>query len=510
MEQFTLSRHTEEACDELCLPRRVPAIQPFNVMHNCATRIAFVLLAAAALVYSRPVQVGNTNSDSPAGETAAARSLLAEAKEAALQIRGDYQRGLVLEEIGAAEVKAGDLNAALDTAVLAYPHSMGTLAAIGERLGDSGDIAQARAVVTRLKGDGDSTVYAFMSQRQAAKGNVAGALRTTESIRAPEVRSTALQWIAKQQGLEGDYDGARKTMALARAAHVERSEIDGEALVVFESQLSRGETQAARATIAALKSTTSRAGALLAGAEELRKRGDAREAAVWLEDALNGLKAGPESNLFIYFSIPLRVKLGRKEDAMSAAGGLSGEMRSKGYAAVAVTCAEMKDAACVKASVARLNSSVESEREDEDLSRFVAHMMVLNVTAALIDNDQLDAASRLLNDIERHLDDTYSKIAVESEVQLQRAVIQALTGKFEEARLLVMKMPADSSTEARRGTALRMLALLHAKKSGPTSPRQWAVALSEPVDRAYALLGIAQAQLGIGDAKLTYSAIQIH
>jgi tetratricopeptide (TPR) repeat protein len=443
--------------------------------------------------------------------TTEARGVLAEAKAAALQIKNDYQRELVLDEIGAAEIKAGDLNAAVETAVLAYPYNTATLTGIGERLGDSDAPDRARAVILKLKGDGASTVYAFMSRRQAAKGNIAGALQTTEFIQAPEVRRDALQWVAEQQALEGNYDGARKTIALARASYpAGRSEPDEETLMIVRSQLSRGETQAARATIATLKSARTRAAALLVGAEEFRRHGDTREAAAWLEEALKGMQAGPEYDFFNYFSIPLQVKLGRKEDVMLAAGSLSGDMRSKVYAAVAVACAEVDDVACVNTAVAKLSFSVKSGGEDEDLSRFETHLMILNITAALIDNDQSDAASRLLNDIERHLDNTYSKMSVGPEVQLQRTVIQALMGNFEEARLLAMKMPTDSAADVRRGTALRMLALLHAKKSGPTLPQQWAIGLGDPVGRAYALLGIAQAQLGIGGSKLSYSAIQIH
>lgn len=480
-------------------------------MHDCATRIAFILLTASALVYSPFWRERVTNINNQTDELSEARAVLAEARESALQIRSDYQRSLVLDEIGAAEAKAGDLSAALNTAELAYPYNMGILAAIGERLGDSEETGRARVVVPELKGGSTSTVYAFIAQRQAAKGNIAAALRTTESIQAPEVRRDALQWIAERQALAGDYEGARKTLSLARASYpAERSEPDEEALMIVQSQLSRGETQAARASISTLKSTGARASALLAGAEEFRKRGDAREAGAWLEDALKGIRTGPENELFTYFSIPLRVKLGQIESAMSAAGGLSGEMRSKGYAAVAVTCAVMNDVACVDTSVARLSSSAGSKEEDQDLSRLGAHLLVLNITAALIDNGHLDAASRLLNDVERQSDNTYSKTAAESAVQLQRTVIKALTGKFDEARLLAMKMPAASATDVGRGTALRALALLHAKKSGPTPPRQWAAGLTDPIDRAYALLGIAQAQLGIGGAELSYSAILIH
>ncbi len=77
---------------------------------------------------------------------------------------------------------------------------------------------------------------------------------------------------------------------------------------------------------------------------------------------------------------------------MQAAGALSRDMRPKGYMAVAITCAEAKDTTCVDAAVERMKSTLSSE--DKELSDFRMKLMVLNVTAALIDHDQLEAASR--------------------------------------------------------------------------------------------------------------------
>jgi hypothetical protein len=64
--------------------------------------------------------------------------------------------------------------------------------------------------------------------------------------------------------------------------------------------------------------------------------------------------------------------------------------------------------------------------------------------------------------------------------------------------------------DVQRGTALRTTAVLQTKKSGVASSQSWASALVDQEDRAYALLGIAQALLKIGEVKLPYSAIQIH
>src|SRR5438128_9634733 len=143
-------------------------------------------------------QTARANRD-PVAKTTEARSVLSQAKADALKIKSGFQRGLVLDEIGAAQAKAGDLDTAVDTVIQAYPHTMNTLTAIGEKLGDSNDIAKARLIAPKLKGGGASTVFAFIARSQAEKGNVDEALRTTEQIQAPDVRSDALKEIAQQQ-----------------------------------------------------------------------------------------------------------------------------------------------------------------------------------------------------------------------------------------------------------------------------------------------------------------------
>ncbi len=481
------------------------------IVRNWTACSALILVTAVSVVgQSRRQQQVQAANNNVIAKTRKARSVVGQAKAAALNIKNDFQRGLVLDQIGAAEAKAGDLNAAIETANRAYPHGMATLTAIGEQLANSNDSGKAQSIGPKLKGGGSSTVFAFIARRQAEKGNIDEALRTTEQIQAPGVRSDALKWIAQQQAANGDYSRARKTLALARAAYpAERSTPDDVEMMIADGQLSRGDTQAARATIASVKSAEMRSAAMISAAYELLKKADKASSSVWLEDALQGLPAGPSYDFLRYLAIPLQVKLGQKERAMQAAGALSSDLRVKGYAAVAVACAEAKDVAGVHAAVEKMQSAASSEREDKELSDFGAKLMILNVTAALIDNSEFEAASRLLTSLEQHLDDV-SKMSIEPEAQLQRVFVLAQQGGFDDARSLALKMRPNSVADVQRGTALRAIALLQTKKNGVASSQPWALALADAEDRAYALLGIAQTLLGIDDVKLPYSAIQIH
>src|SRR5260370_20772420 len=178
-------------------------------MRDWTARTAVILVTAVSMSgQSPPRQEAQAAKSNVIPNTREVRVVVGQAKGTAMNIKNDFQRGLVLDEIGAAEAKAGDLDVAVETANRAYPNSMVTLTAIGEQLANSNDLAKAQSIETKLKGGGSSTVFAFIAQRPAEKGNIDEALRTAEQIQAPEVRSEALNWIAQQQAGNGDYPGA--------------------------------------------------------------------------------------------------------------------------------------------------------------------------------------------------------------------------------------------------------------------------------------------------------------
>jgi toxin ParE1/3/4 len=82
--------------------------------------------------------------------------------------------------------------------------------------------------------------------------------------------------------------------------------------------------------------------------------------------------------------------------------------------------------------------------------------------------------------------------------------------QFDRAIAVALSIRPNSVADIQRGTALRTIAVLQTRREGVASTRPWAVALTDSEDRAYALLGIAQALLQIDDVKLPYGAIQLH
>ncbi len=453
-------------------------------------------------------QPQSTNRAVPVQKTEA-RSVVGQAKSAALSITNDFQRAFVLNQIGALEARCGDVNAAVETANRADPHNMAILTAIGEQLAQTNDLKTAQSLAPKLKGGGSSTVFYSYAARQCEGGHIADALHTTELIHAPEVRSGVLRSIAEHQARNGDYLGARKTMAAANAAYpAQPSSTEDVEIMIATAQIDRGESEAAHLTIASLKADMA-SFALIGGTEELMKEGDKANASLWLNEALQNLPQGERNDFIRYFAIPVLVKLGQKERAMQIVAAFSPEMKVKGYGAIAVAAAEARDIELVNTVVEKMHAAGAAKGKSGDTFDSEARLQVLNLSAALIDADEFDAAAHLLASVERAQDEV-SKMTIQVESQLQHAVIFAQQGDFERARSVALTMRPDSVADVQRGTALRITAFLQTRKSGIPSAQPWALALKDAEDRAYSLLGIAQALLDAGDVKLPYNAIQIH
>jgi hypothetical protein len=128
-----------------------------------------------------------------------------------------------------------------------------------------------------------------------------------------------------------------------------------------------------------------------------------------------------------------------------------------------VACAEAKDLEGVDTALGKAQSARRSESEDRKLSEFGEKLMILNVSAALIDNGEFEAAARLLTSVEEQLDDM-SLFTIGPRLQVERVFMMSLQGAFDEARSLALRMRPDVVADAERGTALRTIALLQTKE----------------------------------------------
>jgi hypothetical protein len=478
-------------------------------MNWIAYAVLILVTAQVLPCQSRSKPQASTSNVSTTRKTEA-RRVLREAKAAALKIKGDFKRRFVLDEIGAALAMAGDLEAAIDIVNRASPFSSATLDQVGQELAATNDLSRATSLGLQLKEGGSSAIISSMARSQAKSGKLDEALRTAQQIQFLEVRSYALEDIALQQAVKGNYSGARKTFALARRVHekglVTEDDLD---MVIVTSQLSPENAKATRKTIDSWQELDKRYAALIGGAELLWQKGHKASAIDWLEEVLRELSVCGDCEFFRYLAIPLLVKLGQQDRAMGVAGALSPELRAKAYSAIAVTSAETKDVVTVNAALDRLRSLAVAKSSASGTSEFGVSLMTLHITAALIDNGLLDEASRLLTALERD-PDVVSKISIEPQTQLQRVFLLAQQDRLDAARSLALKIPVGSVDETQRGKALRVTSLTQTRKNGTNSTHQWASTLKNMEDRAYALLGIAESLLEIDNVKLRYTAVQFH
>jgi hypothetical protein len=470
-------------------------------------RSVLIVLAVALTVSG---ETRRPSTDNIALKTSQARTLLDQAKAYAIRIRDSFQRDEIIDEIGSAQAKAGDLEGAVDTANLTEFPATSTLHEIGRQLAEQNDMRSARSLGTRLK---DGKPYSFlpeMARTQAKAKRFAEAIRTAEEIQFPEVRSYTLEDIAVLQAATGDYEAARQTFALARTAHATGLTTKEDLENIIElTDLTRGKTPPSLSQIDRNKPAEERFGLMLGVAEAFWESGHQTEAVTWIDHALKEIAADAQFEFLRYFAIPTQVKLGQQDAAMQAAAKLSGEMRVKGFMALAVTCAELKDAGCVDTATNKMQSALPPKEQSSSFD-FGLKLMTLNVTAALIDNGQTEAALRWLAVADGNRKSVSYELGVAPRAGKQRVLILAQQNRFAEALTLALKIKPDSMPDNYRGTALRMLALLQTKKLGIRAVRAWVLRLRTPEERAYALLGMAQALLNLDETKLGYTAITVH
>ena len=475
--------------------------------HHWRLRITWLVGCLALLNLQITSQTQSGTNPTPAKQ-ASARTLLRQAQALAFKISDKFQQDALLNAIGAAQVRAGDFDGAIESANRAYLHGGSITEAIEEYLADLNDLTVARSLGAKIKDGNPSFFFSGIAKTYARRSRIDEALQVAQQIQFPEARGLTLQDIAQFQASRGDEAGARKTFAMARAATKEEGLINADDLemIIIGAKAGKDDDAKVRATIESWEPEKKLA-IMIGVTEKLRQGQKIPAAKAWLDDLLREMPNDPKFDLFRYFVMPIQVRLGDKDKAMATAETFSGELSVNAYTAVAVTCAEVKDTACVDAALEKMESSAKSDSSNRMISDYVLKHMILNVTAALIDNDQFEAASRWLAKVEPRSDDVGTTKTLS---QWQRVVILSKTGKFPAARSLALRIRPDSIIETKRGEAMRALAYLQTKSEGPDRVKAWAMTIPNGADRAYLLVGIAQRLLGMEALKMPYSAIMIH
>jgi tetratricopeptide (TPR) repeat protein len=430
--------------------------------------------------------------------------MLIRAREQAEKVLEEHHRIDLLDQIGATEARQGDFDAAVDIENRITRHLTKNAAAkaLGRSLGNADDWQWIQSVLSKLSGP-DDFVFMALAQRLKEGGKIAEALNICNRILDGYYRANALSGVARKQVENGDDVGARSTWKMADRVAGTRSSTDDVSSGLSVAQILRGDVAAARVTVDSIKSKEKRASALVTGARFLWDKSNRTNAALWLDEGLklqdSGLKGwsplwGLGVSLSLHeFAIPLQVKLGQKDAVMRYIDALPPRQRLHDLDVAALECVEVKDSACVDAAIEKITSLA---NQGDLARRFDAAIGLKGIASALADIGAFDSALRLLDKLEqeRWPDPVPS-------FHFVTAVILARPGKFEGARNRALQVHRDLLGSP-RGDALRRIALLQTKKSGPDSCQRWVSALIESEDRAYALLGIAQALLGENEQKL--------
>ena len=429
------------------------------------------------------------------------RSILTQAKEESLRIPNQHSRDRTLDQIGAEEARAGDLDAAIDIANRVYPSDQETQEAIGREAGNGDDWDKVQSAISKLNSSKDF-IFMALVRRLAERGKIEEVLRASSQIADGDYRANALSIVALKQSENGDDSSARKTLEMARQASVEGGvDANDIRISIAKGQLLRGDTHKARATMNSIQPKYARAFALITGARILWNRSDRANAVAWLDDGLKiedkwirdrSLLPRLDESLPLHeFALPLQVRLGQTDAAMRYAEGLDSSQRLHDFNVIALACVEIKDKACVDAAVEKIWST--PLPQEKNASSFEKIYAIESVASALADHNEFDDAQRLFTVLENRPDRTNTPY-------LETAVIRARQGDFQEALKWALWVSSDPYGSP-RSDALRRIALLQTKKSGAASCREWVAALTQSDEKAYALLGIAQGMLREDDRK---------
>jgi len=418
----------------------------------------------------------------------------------------------LLDEIGAQEARAGDLDAAIDIKnELSYTTDLSTQKALGRLLGDLDDSASIRAALSRLTIQ-DDLLLMHLASRLAERGKVTDALQICSEIHFGDYRRNSLEDIAVKQIELGDEISAQKTMKWAQrsssAYHVGADDLKE---MIARGRILRGEVQRAHETVESIGSKRSRVATLLGLARLLWKRSDAANSKAWMEEALQLLDKGPRGwtpfgevnnwNFQHEFAIPLQVRLGQKEAALSYVDQLQGSQQLHSMNVLVLSCATVGDMLCVDSLVERIQSLPPSK--DKGTRETERDVVLDNVASALADRHEFDRALRLMRQNNENVVQppqnwvTYVP-SYAGYLSERVAIIQARQGKFDLAHATVAS-PSDSRLFP--GT-VRSIAFLEARALGTAQSLQWAMTLGNPKVRGYALVGIARSLLGEEEDRL--------
>ena len=224
-----------------------------------------------------------------AGDTEAARETAALAHAAALKIEDDNSRANMLVAVAAAQARAGDIEAARETAASAIKDDDSRVSALAPvvahlvkagyiEVAQAGDIEAALATASAIENASSrASALESVAITQVEAGDIEAALVTASAIENAWSRAYALAIVAKAQATAGDIDAARETGAQAHAAALKIEDDNSRANVlvrVAAALAQAGDIEAALTAASTIENAMARAPVLVAVAAAQALAGD--------------------------------------------------------------------------------------------------------------------------------------------------------------------------------------------------------------------------------------------
>jgi tetratricopeptide (TPR) repeat protein len=415
------------------------------------------------------------------------KAALDNARKNAEQIKEDYHRSTLLEEVAKGYAADGDFDSALEVIRTDSAFMWQATDELGGKMLSCGQVAKVKEVAPTLDGRSRSFMFEWLAEWGVRHDDSATSEYALSEIKDSDIRTATLVNIFIIRAKNGDVKtaAAEYEQALEGSSGPLTDPKDALAENMALAYALKGDVADAIATLKGMKSVE-KIYALYAIADILAEKHEAANSEAFSMAALEMSRPFLEDTNQAY---PISLlasalgKLGSFETAIKLANSISDEQRkSEATTMIAVHLIESGDERRAQELMATLPPMLEGQADAEA----AREMGWVRIAMAESNAGHGDLALQTLGKIRDP--------RIDGLVQWQTAYAEACAGRLKEARATTERIPA-TFPPGERGEALRLVAAVDAHENGAPDVTKWVESLSTSDDRADGYLGVADGLL---------------
>jgi tetratricopeptide (TPR) repeat protein len=409
------------------------------------------------------------------------------ARANAMEIKNEYGRPDLLQEVAKAYAQDGDFDDAIAVIRVDSKFMWQAADVLGRNMLRCGQSTAVKTAAHSFEGRTRSLMLQWLAERQA-KHDDPGAGETLGLIKDADIRQDAQFNIilikGRNESPAAAEDRIRKFLESVPSSTTSREDLLSQDMALLYAM--RDEPEAAIASLTKIDGRE-RVYSLYAVLGAVAGEKDSKESEQLSKGALelvHPFLKDPDRAYDLSLVAFAQARAGRFDDAITLAQAIPDEQRRNEALVMIATCLiEAKDETRATTILQSL-SSVPPGNQDLEVQRAMAWVRIAMAQANAGHGEAALASLDKIHD--KRFDDA---------VNLQRAYALARTGKLTDAAALATQIPQRFPDDL-RGRALRLVAAVNAHQNGAPAVIGWAKQLTSSEDRTSACLGIADGLLG--------------